>query len=297
MKFMSDFPFPQASLHPAVFDPAAGNWVPAPPARPEAPPAIPSFSVATWNVWFGEVELAARGRALLSVLEPLRPDFICLQEVTRPFLRQVLATPWIRDAYQISDATGATLGGYGVLMLSRAPFSTLRLLELPSGMERKLLVGEVATAEGPLRVGTVHLESTRHCTEERVEQIRWIQPVLLEGDHDVVWCGDFNFDPAVHPLERAATDARWTDTWIAAAPPRAPGYTVDTEANAMRAAFSTIGERKQRRIDRILLSSPRRAVSAIEARLLGDAPIAPSTPLVFPSDHFGLFARFTRRAS
>ena len=43
--------------------------------------------VVTWNVWFGELEAERRWSALLAEALSLRPDVLCLQEVTvRPAL-------------------------------------------------------------------------------------------------------------------------------------------------------------------------------------------------------------------
>jgi len=61
----------------------------------------------------------------------------------------------------------------------------------------------------------------------------------------------------------------------------------DTDVNIMR--YEVRKERKQVRFDRILIKSSQWKPVYIE--LLGNTPIA-GTDNVFPSDHFGLFAKF-----
>jgi tyrosyl-DNA phosphodiesterase 2 len=235
--------------------------------------------VVTWNVWFGAHMFEERALALLAELERRRPDVIALQEVTPPLLRMIVRAPWVRAGYQLSDDHGWTLRRYGVLLLSRRPIRRLSLLELPSEMDRVLLVAELACG---LTVATVHLESTAPCAAERAAQLAIIQPALA-ADRDVVLVGDMNFAPGA-PRETAALDPALVDVWPALQPDD-PGFTVDTDANTMR--YAAKGSPDQKRIDRVFLRSERWRPRSIV--LVGTASIDAAG--TFPSDHFGLEVR------
>jgi tyrosyl-DNA phosphodiesterase 2 len=251
---------------------SADAWAPAM-AEPDDARAL---RIVTWNVWFGAHRFDERAHALLAELERRRPDVIALQEVTPPLLGLVRRAPWVRAGYQLSDDHGWTLRRYGVLLLSRRPIQRLSLVELPSEMDRLLLIAELACG---LTVATVHLESTAPCAAERATQLSIIGP-LLAAEPDVVLVGDMNFAPGA-PRETAALDPALVDVWPALHPDEA-GYTVDTDVNTMR--YQAKGHADQKRIDRVFLRSQRWQPRAIV--LVGTASLDAAG--TFPSDHFGL---------
>ncbi|HSH74800.1 MAG TPA: hypothetical protein VLA09_03865, partial [Longimicrobiales bacterium] len=77
----------------------------------------------------------------------------------------------------------------------------------------------------------------------------------------------------------------YQDVWPAVRPEE--GFTVDTEENEMRGRGTE--ERKRVRFDRILIRSP--SARPVAARLVGTKSIRGSKPKLYPSDHFGVFAR------
>jgi endonuclease/exonuclease/phosphatase family metal-dependent hydrolase len=267
-------------LDPLIF--AAGRWAPTPTPAREPPRAL---RVLTWNVWFGGHMFDERAAALLAELGRRQPDVVLLQEVTPELLATITLTPWVRARYALSDARGGTLGGYGVLLLSRQPVRRMTQLELPSRMGRSLLVAELACG---LTVATVHLESTDPCDAERAAQLRIVQPHLAALSPDVLLAGDMNFTPD-HPLENAALDPSFVDVWPALHAD--PGYTVDTDVNTMR--YQVRARRTQKRIDRVFLRSAAWRADAIH--IVGTSPIDELG--TFVSDHFGLEARLEARAS
>lgn len=246
-------------------------------AKPVAlSPPIP-VKLITWNIWFGEHKRNARRKALLALLAERDPDVIVLQEVTEGQLDAIVAAPWVRERYQVSDFEGDTLGRYGVLLLSRIPISKLGMLELPSEMGRKLLVAELSCG---LTVATVHLESTPFCSSRRAKQLSLIQPYLAQTSPNVLLAGDMNFAPD-DDAENDALDPSFLDVWPLLRG-NEPGYTVDSKINMMR--YVMHGEHSQKRIDRCFLRSSE--FSARSIRLLGTSPI--DADLSFISDHFGL---------
>jgi tyrosyl-DNA phosphodiesterase 2 len=275
-----------AELRPFIFSPSIGTWVE---DRAEHTPADApaSITLITWNVWFAPYSFEPRLQALLEVIHARRPDVICLQEIIPESLEILLAEPWVRDEYRISDASGATLDAYGVVVLSRLPVRALALHDLPSHMGRRLLVAEIGAGPHSLVVGTVHLESLKPNRDVRAEQLAEVFPRLKAAGADCLLAGDFNFCSS-WAAENANLDPEFTDLWPALHG-RAPGYTEDTDINAMLRNV----KRKEKlvRFDRVLLRSAGGAWRPRSIELLGTEPINEETPDVFPSDHFGLAAK------
>ncbi|HEX3766355.1 MAG TPA: endonuclease/exonuclease/phosphatase family protein [Kofleriaceae bacterium] len=253
---------------PQVF--TAGDWYDAPHVEPGRRVDV---RLVTWNAWFGGHMFEDRCDALLAELQRRRADVIALQEVTPALLRALLDAPWIRASYQASQCE---VTSYDVLILSRLTIRRLAQLELPTEMDRRLLVAELACG---LAVATVHLESTREEAQARAAQLRIIQPALARYP-DVALVGDMNFQPD-DPVENAVLDPSLVDTWPALRPGE-PGYTVDTDVNTMRLQVRSTPTHK--RIDRVFLRSSHWQARSIE--LIGTRPIAPGG--TFISDHFGL---------
>ena len=252
---------------------AAGRWSPRDaPSDDRSRPA--SIRIVTWNTWFGEHKFDQRRDALLAELARRRPDVIALQEVTPPLLASLLDQSWIRAAYQVS---AIELGQrYDVAVLSQLPIRSFAALELPTTMGRKLLVAELACG---LVVATVHLESMKQSGAARAAQLAVIQPYLAKFG-DTAFVGDMNFKPD-DEVETAALDHDFVDAWPALHPTE-PGYTADSERNAMRYELKPTPSRK--RIDRAFVHGTTWRPVAIE--LVGTAPI--DRDGTFVSDHFGL---------
>jgi tyrosyl-DNA phosphodiesterase 2 len=280
---------PATRIHPHVFDPASGTWVEdrAPTAAAERAAAL---TIVTWNTWFAPYCFDARFRALLGLVRAQRPDVVCFQEIVPESLDMLVAEPWVRDGYRVSDVMGATFDSYGVVLLSRLPVRSLAFHELPGHMGRRLLVAEVDTGAGSVVVGTVHLESLKHNRDVRSEQLQVVFPLLKAASADVVLTGDFNFCSS-WAAENASLDPEFVDLWPALRG-RAPGYTEDTDVNVM--LRNVKAKDKSVRFDRVLLRSVGGAWRPRSIHLLGTAPIAAASPDVFPSDHFGLAAAIER---
>ncbi|HEU4328226.1 MAG TPA: endonuclease/exonuclease/phosphatase family protein [Roseiflexaceae bacterium] len=272
------------NLEPSRFNRLIAEWEPAPPAQLGQAARL---TCVTFNVWFGEFYEEERAEALLDLLERCDADVIALQEVTLRLLRRILARPWVRAGYVVSDAIGATVQPYGVLLLTRATPRRLALHRLPSLRGRHLLVAELDLNGQTTAVATVHLESGRASAGLRGAQLAAIFPAL-DSAPQALLMGDFNFC-ASWQAENDRLDPVYRDVWPALHGD-APGYTEDTAINLMR--LQQKGEPKQVRFDRVLVrpSSPGWRPATIE--LLGTTPIAPELPHVFPSDHFGLRAAF-----
>jgi tyrosyl-DNA phosphodiesterase 2 len=269
-------------LSAARFDPEAGRWLAVPAS---SAPTSGQLTLATYNVWFDRYANNVRRTALLEILAACNADVIALQEATPALLDRILATDWIRARYAISDIKGDTVLPYGTLLLTRWTPDRLRLYALPTKLWRSLLVTEFDLNGARTSIATVHLESKRSSEATRSAQLEQIFRLLAPADHAVLM-GDFNFCSSWRQ-ENERIDPAYLDLWSTLRPDEA-GYTEDTTINAMLRAKE--GEEKQVRYDRILLRSIASGWDPVSIRLLGDAPVSPATPEVFPSDHFGLLA-------
>ncbi len=255
-----------------------GRWVKQEEDVPEAPRPS-SLTLLTWNVWFGKHRFHQRAAALLDEIEWRAPDVVALQEVTEGLVEVLAGDSRIRARYQLTDVSGATFEGYGVLLLSKIPFLGAGMLALPSQMGRRLLVGQLANGLG---VATVHLESTSSCVAERVKQLQIIQQLLSEATEDVVLMGDMNFAPEA-AAENAALDPSFVDAWSKNLFGE-PGFSVDCARNELRRRYDD--SHTQKRIDRVFVRSSSWQVQGIS--LTGTSPLDEHG--TFVSDHFGLEA-------
>jgi len=210
-----------------------------------------SIACATFNTWFQGPEPALRHAGLLAELRRADADVIALQEVNTALLDRIRAEAWVREGYVLARTPFRvdTVPTHGLALLSRLPLGGVRLHPLPTHMGRGVLVAEVRIEGAPLALAVVHLESMKPNADVRGAQLAAVF-ALLEGHADAIIAGDFNFC-ASWPEENGRIDARYADLWARLRPGEA-GYTQDTEANAMLAK-ARAGERKQVRIDRILL--------------------------------------------
>lgn len=276
--------FSREELRPWAFSATRNAFAPAD-TTPGGPGLEHRFSLITWNVWFDELEREARAEGLLRELAARDPDVVCLQEMTPELLKRLVASEWARR-YFFSDAEGKTVDPHGVLLMSRVPFHSLVMFELPTSMERSLVIGHVTAGGAPLALGTVHLESKPDNADVRGEQLAVVLPAMREAGPDGIVCGDMNFDPDA-PEAKGRFEKDFVDVWPALRG-AAPGLTVDTSRNTMTAKAK--GQEKQVRFDRVVLRSVERRVKPAAIEVIGTEPIGVD---LFPSDHFGLQAAFT----
>jgi len=197
----------------------------------------------------------------------------------------------------VSDAVGRTLGHYGVMILSRFPFSGLWLFTMESRMGRNLLVATMTVNGEKFAFGTAHLESL-DSAPYRASQLSTAASVLNLPGYTRLFMGDFNFDatrnfvPHKLPLENdqlAVKFPDYVDVWAVLHPDRI-GYTFDTDTNAMLDWMRH--EPETMRYDRILAAcQPRCTVDVIE--MIGTEPITNvgDVNYILPSDHYGLVCR------
>ncbi|MBN8227714.1 DUF504 domain-containing protein [Corallococcus macrosporus] len=293
------------------YDARSGSWMEGSRDVGHAPANPASLTLATFNVLFDlyDAHLLATERrtpAALALLRETDADVIALQEVTPPFLRALLAEPWVRERYWLSDGPGAhTVERYGQVLLSRVPFASV--WQRVFSRDKRIIAAELRLNGGALWVATPHLTSNRDASgaSARAVQVEalleWARALGATGDKDaapdLVLAGDFNFGDGAPEAESFAR-AGFVDAWSALRPSEA-GETYNPRLNTL-AALTTVSGRMQR-LDRVFVASPSGRLTPTAVDLFGEAPLAgppaPNGQPLFVSDHSGLRCALRRGAA
>eukprot|EP01119_Soliformovum_irregulare_P013843 TRINITY_DN3721_c0_g1_i1.p1 TRINITY_DN3721_c0_g1~~TRINITY_DN3721_c0_g1_i1.p1 ORF type:complete len:355 (-),score=90.53 TRINITY_DN3721_c0_g1_i1:43-1107(-) len=268
-----------------------------------------SLRMVSYNVFFfqnfaGEI----RHPVLLEIVRKSDADVIGFQEVTLGFLRLILACPWIREHYYISDGpNGQTILPYGCMLLSRIPPVKFYRNQFPTNMARSLIAAEFFINNRTFRVGTVHLESYRMDTPYRKEQLI-ISCESIGQASDGILMGDYNMRDSFN--ENHFVSPNFKDCYRTLYPegdtPEGNGFTFDFQENLM---LRDTGTMETGRLDRINLKSDDDMWVPVQVEIIGreeietkdlDPKMKEFIPKVstghcaklWPSDHFGLIATF-----
>jgi poly(A) polymerase len=255
----------------------------APVSKPKA------IRLLTYNVLDDERSVPERGPALLKIIKDLDPDIVALQELTPAFVTLLGKEDWIRQSYKMRSEEGEQLIFEELCILSKFPILHLEFRRLPGWLRRSVLVATISAHGRTLAVATSHLDSFMEDGPTRAEQMDLIFPMLKSAD-DAVFMGDFNFGDGEEP-DTSHIDKSYADLWRTVFKDD-PGYTWNIERSEM-AKKGSFPDEKSRRLDRILLRSDFFVPESI--KILGDAPIDPQRPALFPSDHFGLTGSIVHR--
>lgn len=224
------------------------------------------LKLMTYNVFFDDQTGQLRYPQIMAHIRTRDPDVVALQEVT-PAFHALLKESDLARMYTISP--GEREGRYFTLLLSKgAPVSVGRLA-FESRMGRDALYVDLLHEGTPVRVVTVHLESSN---DERSRALRQQQVArlseLLKG-HTVI-VGDFNYPPKSPFYERAPHEL--IDAAVAAG--GTEQVTFDTLHNPLATETPGVGTaRPGGRIDRVYHTS---ALSTTHYRV----------ERVFYSDHY-----------
>ena len=186
---------------------------------------------------------------MMNILQRIKPDVICFQEVTTAFLEEVSKVPWISEEYLCSDPNydGSSLNGYGCAILCKGnlkPHFSFTDFE-NSNMGRHLLAMSCEIdGKGKSRnvnVGCVHLESLNNA-KIRKEQLLACNALLPPGRSILVgdfnFCSERNYDGSL-PLENDCLSdviPSYQDVWQKLKPGE-KGYTFDSQINKMLRKF------------------------------------------------------------
>ncbi|MCD9645265.1 hypothetical protein HAX54_034091 [Datura stramonium] len=261
------------------------------------------LKILTYNVWFAEIEMRKRMKALGDLIVLHSPDIICFQEVT-PEIYDIFQNSgwWKMYSCSVSNVMEVTRG-YFCMQLSKLAVKSYSCRPFSNSiMGRELCIAEIEVQKDmTLVVATSHLESPcpgppkwdQMYSKERVEQAKEAME-LLERKRNVVFCGDMNWDDKLDgqfPLFDG-----WIDAW-GNMKPEEIGWTYDTKSNKMLSANRTL----QKRLDRFVCKLQDFCISDI--KMIGKDAIPNLTYIkekkvksevkklilpVLPSDHYGL---------
>ncbi|HBB36318.1 MAG TPA: poly(A) polymerase [Cyanobacteria bacterium UBA8803] len=270
-----------------VYQYGSPGWQPT--EQPSGKATIGALTIASFNVLCDryEQERIQTAQRLPAIIEHLRhcdADIIALQEATPPLLEVLLQQDWVRS-YAISESPeGQTLKPYGLLLLSRLPFT---LVEHQYSAHKRVLVGTWEINGRSLHLAVVHLTSNRahNALQVRKHQLSLLLEYLkmLPGDGLIV--GDFN--SRGDEQEEELNQSGFIDVWTLLHPDDT-GYTFDPERNPLAALMSLSGEAA--RFDRLLLRSENGCWMPRAMGLFACAPIPDTQETLYPSDHFGIRA-------
>ena len=144
---------------------------------------------------------SAANLGLLAWLTDTTADVVCLQE-TRADDEQLAAAlaPALADGWHLASAYAHVKGRNGVAILSRHPFSAVRV---GSGSEEFALHGryveaDVRVSDSDLTVASVYIQTGEADTPRQLEKERFLaalahrMAMLSAGGPDAVVCGDWN---------------------------------------------------------------------------------------------------------
>ncbi|XP_059297208.1 uncharacterized protein LOC132050148 [Lycium ferocissimum] len=261
------------------------------------------LKILTYNVWFADIEMNKRIRALSHLIALHAPDVICFQEVT-PEIYDIFqqSSWWKMYSCSISNVMELTRG-YFCMQLSKIAVKSYSCKPFSNSiMGRELCIAEIEVQKDmSLVVATSHLESPcpgppkwdQMYSKERVEQAKEAVD-LLDRKRNAIFCGDMNWDDKLDgqfPLPDG-----WIDAW-GKMKPEEIGWTYDTKSNKMLSANRTL----QKRLDRFVCKLRDFCISDI--KMIGKEAIPNVTYIkekkvksevkrltlpVLPSDHYGL---------
>ncbi|MCT7951301.1 RNA repair domain-containing protein [Ancylothrix sp. C2] len=250
--------------------------------------SLSQLTVVTYNVLCDtheseRIQTAKRIPAIISQIKNCNADIIALQEATPALLQALLSETWLRDYFISEPANTSQLTPYGLLLISRLPFT---LKDYRFSSHKRVLVASFSINNQPLQVAVVHLTSNRayNAAELQTEQLKIILSYLNSLPGDCLIVGDFN-NAGVR--EATLRENHFFDVWQGLRP-NETGYTFDPQTNALAAVNSQTGTPS--RLDKIWLRSHQKNWQPQNIELFATTAIPETQNTLYPSDHFGLKA-------
>lgn len=234
------------------------------------------ISVVTYNVFNDSVSFEPRYPLIVEALRETKADIVALQEVPprQEVTRRLASTLGYPDWAEVVFVRPDDGWTEGLAVLSRFPVLEQEDIDLRPGIPN-CLRARIDAPGGPVDVFNAHFH--HRDTALRANELRIVLDEVARGDVPVVLCGDFNALPGeVASLDGFAT-LRSAYELVKGSHPE------NTYPTPYRKDTNRYGP-----IDYILVRPDQ--FSAMEARLVGEAPSKEDETL-WPSDHFGVFAR------
>lgn len=247
-----------------------------------------SLSFLSYNIWFNDYNWLMRTKEILNICEQKNPDFICFQEVTQPFMNQLMECPFIKSNFYITNIPFQLKNWYDVVILSKYCCNAY-VTPLLSKMSRKLLYITLFNKDNELiKIGTTHLESMNNMfTRESQLQLCYNIIENAEGTSLPKYnflIGDFNFAEKDNKfiLSRGYTDY---------------GLELIKKNQGNEENWHTMKSMKGYpawRPDRFTYKVFSDTFNMLDFQIVGKDPILKETffnPVGTPSDHYGVYAK------
>lgn len=286
---------PIQTISPFHYDQTSATWKIASNTNTSIP-LQKNLKIVTYNVLFPSifgfvselvVRSATRYALQMEMLEQLNADVICLNEVVPWYVSLLMEQKWVQNGYFLSDICttanamhNGSLGvTHGCFILSKLPIqqlSTVSILDL----SRKAIVAQYADSSC---ICAVHLTAYAENIKKRDTELSFLVQQLQTISQDCILLGDLNLHA---PEEKQLFEKHnFVDVWPMMNGDEL-GYTYDAQANwLIKTIFATF-EKRQMRLDRILLSSKCSWQPCSKVQMIGTEGVA--WDYLFPSDHFGL---------
>jgi len=245
---------------------------------------IEVLSFLTYNVWHKKENFEERSREIIKILEESSPDFICLQEITKPLLEKLLSCHWVRNQYFIPEIQ---VENDTTFILSKHPCRFF-IKQWPTRMNRFLLYCELEVNKMPIAIATIHLESQADgATRKKQLDVTFKE---LEAYPKAIVLGDFNFDWA---SENKNISPDYVDVWPLLHP-RTSGNTMPRTHDFIAWRPDKVLVKKQRKymplaINRVGMEPlPKYQYDGISEIEMTKARELEDFSIKTPSDHFGL---------
>jgi endonuclease/exonuclease/phosphatase family metal-dependent hydrolase len=247
-----------------------------------------SFGVLTLNLWNINEPLEVRYCALETGLRLLRPDIVCLQEVSRDPTsgrsQAELIAKMCNSMHCVEENGLATLSSHLVVRSN-----SVALPDFPGdATKRQVLLAHLLIEGRPLLVANTHLASPPEMVQERRKQAEALMAAIEHhcptgGGAAKILCGDLN-DVAESPAVRAVLDSeeKFHDVF-AECHPNIPGFTYACKNQYVDPYWT-----KDQRIDYIFANSE---LVPKSCSVVFDG----NNGLDLVSDHFGVFCHFAFR--
>ncbi|CAL8470002.1 g9544 [Coccomyxa elongata] len=265
-------------------------------------------SLLSWNIWHnGPCEPQRIDAISNTILQLGRPDVICFQEVTQVTLEQLSQQSWWGMYHRSRETTRKVRQDeewyFTVLLLKASTFQLVSyFLEkiFPNTIMGRCLLAVQAEAYGSsFCFACAHLESPGGDRQTkmrlgcaRVEQASQSLKFLSSScSGEVMIAGDMNWIEGDQPAW--SLPEGWCDPWEVSMPGD-PGYTYDCHRNQM---IPWNGYRS--RLDRVwcrLKDWVPVHIELVGLSRLKNVRALDNKRVVLPSDHFGIYTVFSRKA-
>ena len=240
-----------------------------------------SFSVLTLNLWNASGPLAVRYSALANGLRILRPDIVCLQEVSfDPGLarsQSEIVAEYCNVEHRAEKDSLSILSRYPVVRSDSAA-----LPEFPHDEPRQVLFAEILIERQSILVANTHLAYRSEMGQERKAQVDALLAAIKgfwqKGAAAKILCGDFNDVPDSPAVRRLLDGGEGFYDTYDKCHPGSPGFTYSRK-NPYVDPIATIDQR----IDYIFAGG---GVVPKDCSVVFDG----SNGFDFATDHFGVLA-------